>query len=84
MNVRLFLTGDNPVYLLQLFNENLVLGLDRKIDLFKTLVQVRNCIVHAAGLLDYYKYECQLREGISGLEGIKVSDITFLGEGVEN
>lgn len=71
------------VHALSVFNEKTLLGLDYKIDHLKIIIQVRNCVVHHAGLLSAYKYDQQLRESLLGFSGIKVSDINYLGECIE-
>lgn len=74
---------NDAVHILSTFNDKATLGLESKIQFFENLVQARNCIVHAAGLLGSYRYEPQLRQGLDTLHGIKVSSINFLGESIE-
>lgn len=74
---------NEAVHLLEVYNEAASLDLTLQIQLIETLVQVRNCIVHAAGLLTSYKHGSELRQRLSAFSGIKVSNINFLGEGIE-
>ena len=71
------------VHILSIFNEKASLGLEQKIIFLETLIYIRNCIVHSAGLLALYEHEVALRQEIGGLAGVKVSDIKFLGDGIE-
>jgi len=74
---------NEAAYILSIFNDKMTLGLEAKIQFFENLVQARNCIVHAAGLLGSYRYESQLRQSLDTLHGMKVSSINFLGESIE-
>lgn len=74
---------NEAVHALSVFNKKATLGLEQKILLLETLSQVRNCIVHAAGLLASYQYQPELRHNLIALPGIKVSNLNFLGEGIE-
>ena len=71
------------VHTLGLFNEQASLDLTAEIQMLEALVQVRNCIVHAAGLLASYRYAADLRKTLSAHPGIKVSNINFLGDAIE-
>jgi hypothetical protein len=71
------------MHFLDTFNQAASVGLTSEIQTIETLVQIRNCIVHAAGLLASYKYGNELRQNISACHGVKVSDINLLGESVE-
>jgi hypothetical protein len=71
------------VHVLEVFNDKTELGLTSKIQDVESLVQVRNCIVHAAGLLASYGFAEALRQNLAGFAGIKVSSINFLGDGIE-
>lgn len=74
---------NEAVHVLSVFDEKATLGLKQNILLLETLSQVRNCIVHAAGLLAHYDYESELRQSIAVLPGIKVSNLNFLGDSIE-
>ena len=74
---------NEAVHLLEVFNKAASLDLTSQIQLIETLVQVRNCIVHAAGLLASYKHGSELRQRLCAFPGIKISDINFLGDGIE-
>lgn len=71
------------VHLLKEFNATVSFDLGPQIELIETLVQVRNCIVHAAGLFASYKYEKDLRERLISFSGIKVSKSNLLGDSIE-
>lgn len=74
---------NEATHILSIFNDKMTLELEEKIQFFENLVQTRNCIVHAAGLLGSYRYESQLRQSLDTLHGMKASSINFLGEGIE-
>ena len=71
------------VHLIEVFNQQASLDLAPQIQLIETLTQVRNCIVHSAGLLASYKHGPELRKRLSAFSGIKVSNINFLGDCIE-
>ena len=71
------------VHALAVFVEKASVGLDQKTDLLESLIKVRNCIVHAAGLLESYRHGPQLCSMLNGLSGINVSDRNLLGMSVE-
>jgi len=73
----------DAVHLLIQFNQSASVGLSSKIQIIETLVQVRNCIVHAAGLLASYKHGSDLRQRLSTYNGIRISDINLLGDAIE-
>lgn len=74
---------NEAVHALSEFNKRAVIGLEHKMLLLETLIQVRNCIVHAAGLLASYQHELELRQKLVELSGIKVSRLNFLGDSIE-
>lgn len=65
------------------FSQIASVGLSSEVQKIDTLIQVRNCIVHAAGLLDSYKYGPALRQRLKSYAGIRVSDIHTLGDTIE-
>jgi hypothetical protein len=71
------------VHVLSVLNQKTASALDREIQLLEVLVQVRNCIVHAAGLLASYQHESEVRRGLALLTGIRVSKLSCLGDGIE-
>lgn len=75
--------ASNAVHILDQFNRAALVGLTSEIQTIETLAQVRNCIVHAAGLLASYRYDAELRHRLSVCDGIRVSDINFLGDAIE-
>ncbi len=73
-------SGKNMVvHVLDVFNQ-IGLGNQEQVLVLETLTQVRNCIVHAAGLVDEYEYGAQLRSKLADFEGIKVSAHNFWGQ----
>lgn len=74
---------NEAVHALSVFDKKAAIGLEQKILLIESMIQVRNCIVHAAGLLASYQYESELREKLEGLRGVKVSSLNFLGDSIE-
>jgi len=74
---------NEAIHVLSVFNEKAALSLEQEILSLETLIYVRNCIVHAAGLLASYKHEIELRQRLATLTGVKVSNINFLGDGIE-
>lgn len=74
---------NEAVHLLEAFNEQGSLGLSSQIKTLETLTQVRNCVIHSAGLLSNYKHGPALREALSNHPGLKISNINFLGKGIE-
>lgn len=71
------------VHALSVFNEIATIGLEKEVQLLESLSQIRNCIVHAAGLLTSYKHESELRQRLDELSGVRVSNISFLGDSIE-
>jgi hypothetical protein len=74
---------NEAVHALSVFNEKAAIGLEQEVQLLESLSQIRNCIVHAAGLLASYKHEPELRRRLVGLSGLRVSNFNFLGESIE-
>ena len=76
---------NEAVYILKVFNNKMKLELESKVLLIQKLIQVRNCIVHAAGLLEscHHKKVSNLRQSLESLHGVKASNINFLGESIE-
>jgi len=71
---------NEAVHALSVFNEKAAISLEQQIQLFEALSQIRNCIVHAAGLLASYKHEGELRQRLGALSGVNVSNLNFLGD----
>jgi hypothetical protein len=77
-------TGKNEsIHILSIFNTKANLHLENEISSLENLIHIRNCIVHAAGLLSSYKHEIKLRQTLKALPGVKVSDLNFLGDSIE-
>jgi hypothetical protein len=52
------------------------------IDDYEAIVNVRNCIVHSAGLLETYRYKKELPKDIKRLDGFSLDNWHFLGDQV--
>lgn len=52
------------------------------IDDFEALVQVRNCVVHSAGLVETYRHKHDLPAAVSRLDGITLANWHFFGDQV--
>jgi len=74
---------NEAVHALSVFNKKADISLEPQIQLLEALSQIRNCIVHAAGLLASYKHEPELRQRLEALPGVKVSNLNFLGDSIE-
>lgn len=61
-------------------NEKTQLGQTKVVDNFRTLTHVRNCIAHAAGIINDYDLGEELRKEIENLDGILVDRWDVLGE----
>lgn len=70
------------VHLLGVLNEKARLPYAAEIEDLAGLVQVRNCVVHAAGLIDSYEYKDSLIQTIATLQGVALSSENFLGQSV--
>lgn len=72
--------GENQhVHLLSFLNSQSSSGFGDHLTDLKRLVHVRNCIVHAAGFVEGYKHEKELREEVKLLEGFSIWSENFLG-----
>jgi hypothetical protein len=74
---------NEAVHALAVFNEKACLRLHAKIEHLEAITQVRNCVVHAAGLLESYRHGAELRSRLPALQGVNASSINFLGESIE-
>ena len=75
--------GENKyVNLLTKLNEVTDAGCEENIENIRKLVYVRNCLAHAAGLVDKYKHKVQLASAIESLNGFSIWDDNFLGASV--
>lgn len=50
---------------------------------FELLTKVRNCVVHSAGRIETYEFRDELRRSLDGHYGLKLSNVSFMGEGIE-
>lgn len=69
------------VHLLEVFS-SVGLGSPGHIKTLETRIQVRNCIVHAAGLVDEYEFAERLRDSLNGFKGVRISYDEFWGQDV--
>ena len=74
---------NRAVHILEIFSSKANLDLSHEISQLESLIHVRNCVVHAAGLIEHYKYKDDLRRGLCALNGMCLSSKNFLGESVE-
>ena len=52
------------------------------IDDYEALVQIRNCIVHSAGIVETYRFKNDLPAAISRIDGITLANWHFFGDQV--
>jgi len=71
---------DKAVHKLSELNSRTRLGQDEVVLDYKALVHVRNCIAHAAGIVEYDKYRQQLPDEIGRLAGFSIDNWHFLGK----
>jgi hypothetical protein len=71
---------NKAVHLFEVVNKFNELGWAQQLQILETLTQVRNCIVHAAGLIDEYEHGAQLRLRLADFDGIRISDDDFWGQ----
>ncbi len=74
---------NDAVHILTVFNDKVKLSLEPKAQFLEHLIFTRNCVVHAAGLLDSYEHGAELRDIIAVMSGLKISNLNFLGDGIE-
>jgi hypothetical protein len=75
--------GENEhIHLLVYLNQESSSGCDGDISDLKNLVYVRNCIVHAAGLVERHKFGREIREIVRALNGFAIWDEDFLGTSI--
>jgi len=76
-------TGENEhVYLFSCLNRLSSSGFDNYIDDLRRLVFARNCIVHAAGFIERYKFEKDIREAVQSLKGFTIWNEDYLGTSI--
>jgi len=76
-------SNQNPtVHALTELNARTRLGLDEPVHEYDALVQIRNCITHAAGIVKYYRYPQKLTTAIRRLEGFSIDSWHFIGQHV--
>jgi hypothetical protein len=70
---------NDTIHLLTILNEKAQLSYATEIGDLEHLIYVRNCIVHAAGLIDSYEHKELLRATLPSLNGVSLSNDNFLG-----
>lgn len=75
--------GNKTVNLLRDLNELSQQPYAKQIKDFEHLVHVRNCIVHASGLIESYEHEKSLREALPNIRGVTLFVDDFLGECID-
>lgn len=73
----------DAVHILTVFYGKTGLDLEKAAHFLEHLIFTRNCVVHAAGLLDSYRHGAELRSMITAMPGLKISNFNFLGDGIE-
>ena len=74
---------NQAVHVLEHLNKLVAVPLSEQASKLQRIVTVRNCIVHAAGLLNEYKYgAAEVRTAITGLNGFSVSNAGWMGDTV--
>ncbi|PCI41937.1 MAG: hypothetical protein COB41_10120 [Proteobacteria bacterium] len=63
---------NDSVNILMTFNSKATLNLKKEITFIATLIHIKNCIAHASGLLNSYKYSELLIGEISQINGVSV------------
>ena len=71
--------GNLTVHRLYTLNQKTQRGKMNSIDNYKALVEVRNCIVHNAGLERGYKFPNALEQSLDRLEGIYLDNLNLYG-----
>lgn len=74
---------NRAVHILRIIDDQAKFGIERYISEIECLVHVRNCVVHAAGLVDTYEYKADLNASLAMLKGLSVSSKNYLGDGIE-
>jgi len=75
--------GENKnIHLLTCINSEADANYKSDINNLKNLVFIRNCIVHASGLLDRYKYKDEIIKTLHNLNGFSVWSDNYLGTSI--
>lgn len=74
---------NQAVHILRTIENQAKLGIEPHISEIELLFHVRNCVVHAAGLVDSYEHKADLNKSLSKLKGFSVSSDNFLGRSIE-
>lgn len=56
------------------------LAADSTIDDYESLVNIRNCIAHSAGIVDAYKHKHTLPDDVKRLHGLSIGNWHFFGD----
>jgi hypothetical protein len=54
-----------------------------ELEILERIIKIRNCIVHAGGVLDYYKYKKDIEEITNITDGIKISNEGFIEKTID-
>lgn len=49
---------------------------------YEALVQIRNCVVHSAGIVDSYRFKTELPNAVARISGVSLANWNFFGEQV--
>lgn len=75
--------GQNEaVHTLEHLNTKIATPRAEQVKELKRLIAIRNCIVHAAGLVEGWQYEPDVRSSIAALDGFSLCNTGFLGDTV--
>lgn len=77
------ITENENLNILRYLNDQIVAGYEQRIADLQNLVFVRNCVVHAAGLIREYKYGAEVEEAVRLLKGFSIWDENFLGVSIK-
>lgn len=75
--------GDNKNHTIKIIREfSALTGLsaDPTIDDYRSLVHIRNCIAHNAGIVDTYKHKDTLPDDVKRLNGFSIGNWHFFGD----
>lgn len=75
--------GENKsVHLLEFLNDVSSSRFEGQICDLRRLMHVRNCVVHAGGFLERYKWEDEVRKSATALRGFSIWEENFLGTSI--
>jgi hypothetical protein len=71
---------NEAVHVLEYLNNKVAHRLTREVDVLRQIVFIRNCTVHAAGLVKGDKHETEIRQAVAAVPGFGLSTAGFMGE----